>query len=263
MGACAQELPPVYFNHTTIYVTPETYDALKASALMQGEFSGSAETTTHDNGGARVYTGFYIFGIHTYLEIFKAGPNSIAEGIVPAGRISLGMWIDRRSQLPVLRDRLGIAEIQTRLDAQNAPWYDRLSLTSEKGLRTWVQADYPDGKTREQTLLRTVYEPDRLFHDVTAYTVTASILERERLLRWFQAYGYKIHEDGEKRIAMGPDFTFTMLPEPANGVRTAVIEMSLNREKTGEQTYKIGDSELKFNKDRATLTFRFPKTTDR
>jgi hypothetical protein len=89
--------------------------------------------------------------------------------------------------------------------------------------------------------------------------VTVGTTEREELLRWFRAYGYSIREDGEKRIATGPEFTLTMLPEPASGIRTASIEMSLNREKTGERTYKIGDAELKFKKDRATLTFRFPK----
>jgi hypothetical protein len=98
-----------------------------------------------------------------------------------------------------------------------------------------------------------------LFHDVFAYTVTVNAEEREQLLKWFRAYGYTIREDGEKRIATGPEFTFTMLPEPAKGPRTASIEMTLNREKTGEQTYKLGDSELKFNKTRATLTFYFPQ----
>jgi hypothetical protein len=97
-------------------------------------------------------------------------------------------------------------------------------------------------------------------HDVVAYTVEIGAKEREHLLEWFRAYGYTIREEGTKRIATGPEFTLTMLPEPASGVRTAVIEMSLTREKTGEQTYKIGDSELKFKKDRATLTFRFPKS---
>ncbi len=252
----------MYFNHTTIFVTSETYDAFKSSPLLNDEFSASAEHTVQAEGGARSYTGIYISGAQTYLELFKTGLSSIAKVIVPPGRIQVGMSIDHRTQLPLIRDRVSGVEIRLSRNAQNEPRFDLLRPDvdmTKVGVHTWILATYPDGKTRN----RPSYATDRLLHNVAAYTVTVGAGDREELLKWFRAYGYTIREDGEKRIAMGPDFTFTMLPEPADGVRTAVIEMSLNREKTGEQTYKIGDSELKFNKDRATLTFRFPKTTDR
>ncbi len=172
------------------------------------------------------------------------------------------MWMDHRSQLALLRDRLGLSDIRTTRDAEGRPWYDslRAGLDQSYNVKTWLMAEYPDGETRDKSILRTVYRADRLLHDVIAYTVTVTMAEREQLLKWFRAYGYSIREEGAKRIATGPEFVFTMLPEPANGARTASIEMTLNREKTGQQIYKIGDSELKFNKDRATLTFRFPKS---
>jgi hypothetical protein len=249
-------VPPVYFHHTTISVTSDTYEAFKASPLLQEEFSGS-ERTTHADGGARVSTGFYLPGMHTHLELFKAGPSAPPS----VGTIGVGMWIDHRTRLSILSDRLGLPEIRTRLDAQGQPWYDFLRAGSKppEGVGTWILANYPDGTTRDRGFLGTDYRPGGLFRDVVAYTVTVSAEERIELLRWFRAYGYSIREDGEKRIATGPEFTLTMLPEPASGPRTAVIKMTLNREKTGEQTYKIGDSERKFNKDRATLTFRFPQ----
>ena len=34
---------PVYFNHTTIYVSKETYAALKSSPLLRDEFSAFRE----------------------------------------------------------------------------------------------------------------------------------------------------------------------------------------------------------------------------
>lgn len=256
--ATAQEpAPPVYFNHTTLFLTPATYDAFKSSPLLKDEFSASAERTTQANGGQLSYTGIVLDGAHTYLELMQAGPSPFSPTtMIPEGRVDVGMWIDHRTLLPILRDRIGL-EILTRRDEQNQPSFDFLTtpLDTKRGVETWVSAHYPDGKTRD----RRRYQPDRLFHDVVAYTVTVGVEEREKLLRWFRAYGYTIREDGEKRIATGPEFTFTMLPEPAKGPRTATIEMTLNREKTGQQRYSIGDSELKFNKDRATLTFRFPK----
>jgi hypothetical protein len=254
--AYSQELPPVYFGHTTIFVASDTYEALKGSTLLQENF-GAGERTTRSDGGARVSTGLYLTGMRTHAELFRASPG----GVPSIGTIGVGMWIDHRTGLPMLRDRLGLPEIQTRRDAQGQPWYDFLRAGSKvpEGVATWILANYPDGTTRDRAFLGSEYRPEGLFHDVVAYTVTVGTAEREELVKWFRAYGYTIREDGEKRIATGPEFTFTMLPEPANGVRTASIGMSLNHEKTGEQTYKIGDAELKFKKDRATLTFRFPK----
>jgi hypothetical protein len=102
------------------------------------------------------------------------------------------------------------------------------------------------------------YEPYRLFHDVVIYTVTVGAVELERLIRNFRAYGYAIREDGGRTIATGPEFTLIMLPERAGEPRTASIEIALNREKTGEQNYRIGDAELQFAGKRAALTFHFP-----
>src|ERR1700685_3754531 len=108
MAAGAQEIPPVYFNHTTIWVTPETYDALKASPLINNEFAASTERTVQAEGGKVSYTGIYVEGSHTYIELFKSGPSFRPPPvIVPPGRVNIGMSIDHRTQLPVLRDRLG------------------------------------------------------------------------------------------------------------------------------------------------------------
>src|SRR5580700_10283630 len=199
--------PPVFFNHTTIFVTSATYEAFKTSPLLKDEFSAYRERTVQANGGKFSYTGISLDGAHTYLELMQAGPSSFSQTtMVPAGRVDVGMWIDHRTLLPILRDRIGL-EILTRRDEQNQPSFDFLTtpLDTKRGVETWVSAHYPDGKTRD----RRSYQPDRLFHDVVAYTVTVGPEEREKLLRWFRIYGYAIREDGEKRIATGPEFTFT------------------------------------------------------
>jgi hypothetical protein len=41
----------VYFNHTTIYVSKETYAALKSSALLRDECRPFREATIHAEGG--------------------------------------------------------------------------------------------------------------------------------------------------------------------------------------------------------------------
>jgi hypothetical protein len=50
-------LPPVYFNHATLFVSPVTYAALSQSTFLQNEFSSFSEQTTQREGGKSSYTG--------------------------------------------------------------------------------------------------------------------------------------------------------------------------------------------------------------
>jgi hypothetical protein len=257
LGAVGQDsVPPVYLTHIGIYVSPETYEALKASALIREEFSGFREATNQAEGGALTYTDLNIYGMHTYFEIFETGYSEISHNVEPPGRISLTMWIDHRTQLPILRDRLPVASLSTRRDAQNQPWYDFLDehVAKAEGVTSWVAGRYPDGVVRSVR----GYQPDRLLHDLVSCTVAVQASEREKLVRNYRAYGYAIREDRSRAIAAGPEFTLTVLPARRGQPRTASIEMTLNHEKDGEQHYRMGDAELQFAGKRATLSFSFP-----
>jgi Family of unknown function (DUF5829) len=109
----AQTLPPVYFNHITIFLSPETYAAVLQCPFLRDGFSAFREHTVQRDGGAWSYTGIFISGQHTYLELFKAGqfPNL---GTTIRGQIVFNMWIDDRTLLPLFRDRLA-AESGSRL----------------------------------------------------------------------------------------------------------------------------------------------------
>jgi hypothetical protein len=73
-GQLAEASPPVYFNHITIFLSPQTYAAILQSPFLRDEFSAFQERTVQRDGGAWSYTGIFISGQHTYLELFKAGP---------------------------------------------------------------------------------------------------------------------------------------------------------------------------------------------
>ena len=45
-------VPPVYLTHFVIYVSPDTYDALKASPVIREDLGGFRESTTQAEGGA-------------------------------------------------------------------------------------------------------------------------------------------------------------------------------------------------------------------
>ena len=278
--------PPVYFNHTTIYVSPEIYAALAQSPFLQNEFSRFNEQTIQRDGGTWSYTGIYLSGQHTYLEFMKAGPQVRPSGTttVTPGSLEFGMWIDDRNQLPIIRDSLAaeahkplsIVTTKAFRNGQDIRWFDttaaRLPDDRSLPIRTWVMSVYPDflrksdpdlkpeddGTTREKLVGRR-YVPERLLHDITAFTITVNDAERDQLMMEFRAYGYAIHADGEKVIADGPEIQFVLLTGRPDARRTLTVDISLNRAKSGEQSYRFGDaSELRFHDDRtASWTFTF------
>jgi hypothetical protein len=266
----AQALPPVYFNHITLFLSSESYTSILQSKFLQDEFSAFHEKTVQRDGGAWSYTGIYINGQHTYLELFKAGPFPHVGTTVP-GEIVFNMWIDDRTLLPLFRDRLAAEttatlHLDTGRNAQNKPMYDMIK--SEGGpasdfgpgmrIDTEIKGYYPDGITREKRL-EGAYMPARALHDVTGFTVTTNEAERNRLLHEFRAYSYDIGAGGEKQTVSGPEITFVLVPAKPGAPRTLIIDCSLNNSSTADQTYKFSDgAELRIQGSAAQWVFTFP-----
>jgi hypothetical protein len=83
------------------------------SPFLRNEFSGFQEQTVQQDGGKWSNTGIFIYGQHTYLEIFKASPDTHfgthfdgATVTTTPGQIVFNMWIDDRAQLLRFKDRL-------------------------------------------------------------------------------------------------------------------------------------------------------------
>jgi len=161
-----------------------------------------------------------------------------------------------------------MVEMGTRRDAQNQPWYDYIGDDPAKteGVNSFVFGLYPDGVVRSAAsrIHRSPpYRQDRLLHDIVACTVTVGTTERDTLIQNFQAYGYAIRDEGQHIVANGPEFTLTILPIKPGERRSASIEMTLNRKNTGNESYRMGDSELRFQGRRATLSLTFPQVNNK
>ena len=266
----AQTLPPVYFNHITIFLSPETYAAVLQSPFLRDEFSSFQERTVQRDGGAWSYTGIFVSGQHTYLELFKAGQFPHLGTTIP-GQIVFNMWIDDRTLLPLFRDRLAaesdsILHIDTGRNSQNQPMYDMVK--SEGGpasdfgpgmrVDTEIKGYYPDGITREKRLEK-AYLSERYLHDVTSFTLTTNENERKRLIQEFRAYDYNMKADGANQVVSGPEVMFTLVRAKPNTPRTLTIDLSMNRATTGEQTYKFDDGgELRLQGSAGKWVFSFP-----
>ena len=266
----AQTLPPVYFNHATIFIPPAAYDALRQSAFLRDQFSAFQERTVQRDGGTWSYTGIFISGQHTYLEFFKAGQNSHF-GDTIAGQIVFNMWVDDRKQLPLFKDRLAAETganllIETARNGQNAPMYDAV-VTKEgpasdfgPGMRvdSYIKGYYPDGVTREKRLEKG-FVADRQLRDITGFTLTVDDAERNRLIQQFRAYAYDVKADGATQVVSGPEVTFTLVLAKPNTPRMLTIDLSMNRATTAEQTSKFDDGgELRIRGNAGTWVFSFP-----
>jgi Family of unknown function (DUF5829) len=272
-----EPLPPVYFNHVTIFLDPAAYKAI-ATAPILTELAGFSESTAQRDGGTWGYTGLYVRGQRTYLEFMQAGEG---RGAGPAGSLSFGMWVDDRSKLPLVRDSLAkqmhsqpqIAPSTNFVNGRDITWFDALSATDPRDrsvlIRTWIMSLYPeyprqrypdlkpeeDGTTREKRGLRQ-YVADRYLHDVTRFAFTVNDKEQDELIKEFRAYGYSVRNEGASQIVTGPEIEFVLLPTVGPSARKLAISLSLNRAKTGEQQYRFGDgSELRFFGKGATWYF--------
>ncbi len=266
-----EALPPVYFNHVTIFIPAAAYDALRQSSFLQNEFSEFKEQTVQRDGGKWSYTGIYIFGQHTYLEFFKAGPDLPRFGTTIAGEVVFNMWIDDRAQLPRFKERLAAEQhatllIDTARGAKNQPTYD--TVVSEGGpagdfgpgmrVDTHLKGYYPDGITREKRL-EDVFLAQRQLHDITGFTLTVDEAERNRLIKQFRAYSYDLRADGAKQVVSGPGITFTLVAAKSHEPRTLTIDFSMNRTTTSEQTYKLDDGgEIRIQGSIGNWAFTFP-----
>ena len=126
----------MYFDHLLIVVDQPTYAALMQSPLLQRDFSNFYERSTVTNGGKDRYSGLYVMGRRTSLEIMTPGPES-----GPRGILSFGMWIDDRRQLPALLEQIAATtgtalQLKTTTipaDGRDVPWYDSIEPTRPVG----------------------------------------------------------------------------------------------------------------------------------
>jgi len=269
-----------------MFMDQATLDDLMASPFLKTDFSAFSKITQQRDGGKWSYTGIYLTGRATYLEFLPGTPKGAppTKEMSPLGTVGFGMWIDQRSQLPMIRDKLlqktyshpYIEPEKEFHDGHDITWFDALvpGFPEEQSVRAdaWIMGVYPaylkqrypdlkpeqDGTDREKQLAR-YYSANKLFRAITRVTLTVNQAEQDRLALEFAAYGYVIRNDGAKKIASGPEFELEMIPVPADSPRKLVIALKLNRAKQAQEVIKIGNtSELRFQGDLAVWYFPKP-----
>lgn len=263
----------VYLNHLYLVVDSATYADVRASSFLREELAGVVESTLHAGDGES-WTGTYIFGAQTYIELFPPGVmgperrSGLAYGVEETGALR-GV----EARLTAIREGSVATDFRTRIrDGDTIPWFH--SVWVEYGetaptLTTWAMeyhAEYlrrlypdirpeDDGITRRQYLARS-FDPDRLLDEVVGATVALEPKEAERFTRELTALGFAVRGDGAERIATGPDVQLRIVPASAGAGGIVELRLRLLR-RTEASEHRFGPrSVLRIQPD-ATATWTF------
>jgi hypothetical protein len=258
----ADSVPPVYLNHIYIRVPSETIEAITASEFLRETFSGFDVTTTKRGDGS-TYTGAYVHGKRTAIEILPIDAKS--------GRLGIALSVDDVNELAAMARRIAdktglhpqIKHMTRNVAGRVVPWFDYIVLNPpapDRLLVTWSMAHdpryhgerYPDlkpeenGTTREQYQARK-YRPDKLFADITAvsFVVPADVIQTT--MTDLAAFGWVVRKHRKQHVALGPETKLTFIPAQAPSQYRITLQLRLNRPKLGRRTYKVGESELQFD----------------
>ena len=253
---------PVYLNHVVIVVDSGTYRAIAGSAVLRDTLASFQERTTAAGGGM-TWSGTYLFGKNTYLELF--GPGGVAG---PAGSAMIGWGVEEPGSLIRVRAQLASATgravdslVRTRArGTEEIPWFHAVAVSGAMtGSRfpTWVMEYHADfakrwdpavpaernGILRWQALAE-VYRPERAMLEVRAARVAVDSADQARIEMEARAFGHQVaRRPGSAGLVItAPDFRLEteVATERSRGVRAIEMAIEPGRMASGTRTISPG-----------------------
>lgn len=256
------------FNHAYSVLDPATADAIEHSSYLRRFANFELRTTT--GAGGQTWTGRYLLGRETYLELFGAGDLPGPDGKPGAG--GLGLSTEVADDLTEVTDELhgeGVSHpiefSQTRDfgDGKPVPWFDSVFTTQHyDAFGAWAMeyrpeyfadprsktepADHQDDVGRERYLPDTYRR--HLMRDVTSIRIGVTARDLANTVPLLRAGDFTVvpRPDGGV-MAHGDDTSIRFDVVPRNQIGLRQIEMSLNRplgyrheERLGRSTLVVG-----------------------
>ncbi|MGW1215415.1 DUF5829 family protein [Streptomyces sp. NPDC002499] len=253
------------YNHSYGVFDRETADAIEHSDYLR-EFANFQVRTTTGSGG-QTWTGRYLLGRETYVELFGVGDVPGQDGTL--GSAGLGLSTERAGDLATVTERLkdeGVAEpidfLQTRDfgDGVPVPWFDAVFTdTQYDAFGAWGMeyrseyfadprsktepASFPGDVGRERVL------PDdyrtHLMRDVTSVRIAITAGDLADTVPLLRAGGFTVRSvAGGGVVAEGGGTTIRLNVVPRAQAGYQRVEMSLNRPVKDRHVEQIGNSTL-------------------
>lgn len=254
----------LHFNHAYGVFDRETADAIEHSDYLRKFANFQVRSTTGSEG--ETWTGRYLMGRETYVELFGAGDIPGQDGTL--GSAGLGVSTEQAGDLATVTERLKEEGVENPIpfrqtrdfgDGVPVPWFDSVLTTAEyDSFGAWAMeylpeyfddprsetepADHPGDVGRER-YLSDDYR-DHLMRDITSVRlgVTArDLASTEPLLR---AGGFTVRsvDGGVVATRGGTKIRFDSVPREEAGMKQ--ITMSLNRPVKSAHEEQLGHSTL-------------------
>ncbi|KOV85177.1 hypothetical protein ADL03_13120 [Nocardia sp. NRRL S-836] len=255
----------LFFNHAWGAYDRVTADAVEHSAYLRAFADFEVRTTT--GAGGEVWTGRYLRGRETYLEVFGVGDVPGQDGEL--GSAGLGLSTERDGDIETVRARLAAAGVkpteflQTRDfgDHVPVPWFDAVfAFEQYDRFGAWAMeyrdeyfAD-PRGKTQPARypgdVGRERYLPDdyrdHLMRDITSIELAVTERDFASTVPLLRAGGFVLKTDARGVTALrgGTTMRFDKVPLGQTGLKR--VEFVLNRgvarheERIGNSTLVVG-----------------------
>ncbi|MFJ6390608.1 DUF5829 family protein [Streptomyces sp. NPDC091972] len=267
----------LFYNHSYGVLDRETADAIEHSDYLKDFANFLVRTTT--GAGGQTWTGRYLMGRETYLELFGVGDIAGPDGTL--GSAGLGLSTERDGDLATVTERLrneGVADpvefLQTRDfgDGVPVPWFDAiLTATEYDAFGAWAMEYRPEyfadprsntepagfpGDVGRERVLSDDYRT-HLMRDVTSVRIAVTEGDLADTVPLLRAGGFAVKSvTGGGVVAQGGGTTirFDAVPRERAGLQR--VEMSLNRPVKDRHVEQIGHSTLTVGPgSRAVWTF--------
>ena len=255
----AHDPQTLYFNHGYGVIDRTTADAIEHSDYLRTFANFELRTTTGADGST--WTGRYLYGRETYLELLGVGDI----GGYPYGQVGLAVSVENDGELATVEQRLDdpYTAVQTRDfgDGIPVPWFDFVYTTEDlDGFFAWAMewrdeyfAD-PRGKTEppdhpgdvgRERYLNDGYR-ERLMRDVTGVHMALTAKDLANTLPLLEAGGYRVRTTPGGAVAQGGGTTLYFDAVPLDQIGLRQVDFSLNRfahrhvEQIGQSTLVVG-----------------------
>ncbi|HUX07501.1 MAG TPA: DUF5829 family protein [Acidobacteriota bacterium] len=257
-------MPAVYLNHLYIILDGEAYEAIASSEIIRNEFAGFEQATTQAGSGDS-WTGTYIYGERTYIELFEAADDDWGG----PGDCGIAFCVEAEGGIQrveaALNRKLGEGVVQPFLqtmatDEGEVPWFHVAQLVygdgeENMGFSTWVMEYHPEflstmapemfpqpGAISRREGLQRFFDPDKYLKEIVEIRMSLPLRRAETFFDELAALGWRVEKQGSMTVCNGPEITITV--ESAEGSETGIREIgfSLLREKQGQKVYEIGES---------------------
>ncbi|MFD2470527.1 DUF5829 family protein [Amycolatopsis silviterrae] len=260
--AQASEPTLLHFNHTYGVVDRETADAIEHSTYLKDFANFQVRTTT--GAGGEKWTGRYLMGRETYLELFGTGDIPGTD----LGSAGMGLSVEHTGQLSTVVQHLRDAGITTPLeflqtrdfgDGKPIPWFNGVFTTDAYDtFGAWgmeYRPEYfadPRGNTGPEQypgdISRNRYLPDdyrsHQMRDVSGVRLGITARDLANTLPLLRAGGLTVRDLPTGAIATDGQTTIRFETAPASEVGLRQLDLTLNRPTGTRHVERLGHSTL-------------------